>query len=130
MQSTSGGFRPRALVASVIAIAVAAMTVWDVLIMMGVLGSSDAAFSRAKEVFQGLSGIFGTVLGLYFGAMAADSARREAIQSSLLTQRIRQTARDGIRRALSQEATIVGSAAENSMVRELARTLAALDEPP
>jgi|SRR5689334_12743497 len=129
MQLTSG-WRPRAIVASIIAIAVAAMTVWDVLIMMGVLGSSDAAFSRAKEVFQGLSGIFGTVLGLYFGAMAADSARREAIHSTLLTQRIRQAARDGIRRALSQQdQTIVGSTPENSMVRELARTLAALDEP-
>jgi len=129
MQLTSG-WRPRAIVASIIAIAVAAMTVWDVLIMMGVLGSSDAAFSRAKEVFQGLSGIFGTVLGLYFGAMAADSARREAIQSLVLTQRVRQAARDGIRRALSQQdPTIGGLPPENSMVRELARTLAALDEP-
>ena len=64
MQSASTGASARHVVATLIAIAVAAMTVWDVLVMMGVLGSSDAAFSRAKEVFQGLSGIFGTVLGL------------------------------------------------------------------
>jgi len=90
----------REIVASIIALALTAMTIWDLLIMLGVLGSSDASFTRAKEVFLSLSGTCGTILGFYFGSMSTQAAQSEALRASLRAERQGRLVRDGVQRAL------------------------------
>jgi hypothetical protein len=53
-----------------------------ILVLSGLLGASDAAtekrFERGKEILSLLLGVFGTIVGFYFGSEAASGGPKEA----------------------------------------------------
>jgi hypothetical protein len=61
-------------------------------------------FGPAKDLLQFLTGMFGVVLGYYFGRIpaerAADASKREADDARLRESRTRQQTRDKVRDAL------------------------------